>query len=75
MNSIKERRSGGDRRKDRFGRRGPWILRVVGNWFVRDPNRFLWFMILSMLFFFYTLADLAWNMSEEIVKWIQVSFL
>ncbi len=74
MNSIKERRSGGDRRKDRFGRRGPWILRVVGNWFVRDPNRFLRFMILSMLFFFYTLADLAWNMTEAIVKWIQVSF-
>lgn len=75
MNSIKERRSGGDRRKDRFGRRGPWIIRVVGNWFVKDPNRFLWFMILSMLFCIYTLTDLAWNMTEAIVKWIQVSFL
>jgi len=68
LNSIKEKRSGRDRRKDRFGRRDPWIIRVVGNWFVRDPNRLLWLMILSMLFFFYILADLAWNMSEAIVK-------
>ena len=75
MNSIKEKRSVGDRRKDKFGRRGSWIIRVVGNWFVRNPNRFMWFMILSMFFFFYTLADLAWKMTEVIVKWIQVSFL
>ena len=75
MNSIKEKRSVGDRRKDRFGRRDPWIIRVVGNWLVRDPNRLLWFMILSMLFFLYTLADLAWKMTEAIMKWIQVSFL
>ncbi len=75
MNSTKEKRSVRDRRKDKFGRRGSWIIRVVGNWFVRNPNRFLWFMILSMLFFLYTLADLAWKMTEAIVKWIQVSFL
>jgi len=68
MNSIKEKRSVGDRRKDKFGRRGPWIIRVVGNWFVRNPNRFLWFMTLSMLFFFYTLAALAWKMTEAIVN-------
>ncbi len=68
LNATKDRRSGEDRRKDRFGRRAPWIIRVIANWLVRNPNVFLWFIFLSMLFFFYVLANLTWNITEAIMK-------
>ncbi|MHA2219802.1 MAG: hypothetical protein ACXACY_28210 [Candidatus Hodarchaeales archaeon] len=68
MNATKDRRSGEDRRKDRFGRRAPWIIRIIGNWLVRNPNVFLLFIFLSMLFFFYVLANLAWSITKAIMK-------
>lgn len=63
-----ERRVEKDRRKKRFGRRGPkWLLNIA-NWLTSNPNAFYIYMSLSMLAMLYTLANLAYNLNQLITE-------
>lgn len=62
-----ERRIGVDRRKKRFGRRGPKWLLGLANWLTSNPNAFYLYMILSMASLFYTIANLAYNLNQLIL--------
>ena len=60
-----------DRRKQKFGRRGPKLLVNVANWLTQNPNAFYCYMVISIFLFFYTLANLAYNLNQLILKFFK----
>lgn len=62
-----ERRVQKDRRRNKFGRRGPKILNRMANWLTSNPNAFYCYMIASMLALFYSLANVAYNLNGLIM--------
>jgi hypothetical protein len=66
-----ERRVQEDRRKKRFGRRGPkWVLSIA-NWLTTNPNVFYIYMLISMIALLYTFANLAYNIDQFILAFFK----
>lgn len=61
-----EQRIGVDRRKKKFGRRGPKLLLSIANWLTSNPNAFYIYLIGSMFALLYSIANLAYNLNDLI---------
>lgn len=66
-----ERRSGEDRRKKKFGRRGPKLLLYIANWLANYPNVFYAYIVINMIILFYTLANLAYDLNHSIAEFFR----
>lgn len=66
-----ERRVIKDRRKKRFGRRGPKWLIDLANWLVTSPNLFFAYILFSLLGIIYSVANLAYNINQLIIDYIE----
>jgi hypothetical protein len=60
-----------DRRKKKFGRRGPKWLVGLANWLTSNPKAFFAYIIVSLLLVLYSSANLAYNINELIIEFFK----
>ena len=72
-NSFNDKRRIVDRRKNRFGRRGPTLILKICNFLTRDPRVFYAYIIFSSLFALIGLFFMSYNIPLLINKAFQLN--
>jgi len=60
-----------DRRRNRFGRRGPGLLLFIGNLLIRNTTVFCLYMFISVLALLYTIANLAYDLNHLVIGFLK----
>lgn len=68
---TERRKNTPDRRKNKFGRRGPKLLLGIANWLTSNPNAFYIYMVACIVLFFYNLANLAYGLNQIVIKFFK----
>ena len=71
--SFDDKRRTKDRRKNRFGRRGPTLLLKLSNFLTRDPRVFYAYLFFSSLFALIGLFFMSYNIPSLINKAFQLN--